>query len=87
MVSRGEQRVAELSFEGAPIADDKLFRVGLQGYHYKNMKDFFGISEEEATATAPSKVIATNAMDVLDENLSQMELVVCPEDERWITLP
>lgn len=87
VVSRGENRVAELSFEGAPIADDKLFRVGLQGYRYKNMKDFFGISEEEATATVPSKVIATNAMDVLDENLSRVELVACPEDERWIIVP
>ena len=51
------------------------------------MKDFFGISEEEATAAVPSKVIATNAMDVLDENLSRVELVPCPEDERWIMVP
>lgn len=87
VVSRGEQRVTELSFEGAPIADDKLFRVGLQGYHYKNMKDFFGISEEEAASIVPSKVLSTNAMDVLEENLSRMELVACPEDERWIMVP
>jgi len=87
VVSRREQRVTELSFEGAPIADDKLFRVGLQGYHYKNMGDFFGITEEEATAIMPSKVLSTNAMDVLEENLCRMELVACPEDNRWITLP
>ena len=87
VVSRGQQQITELSFEGAPIADDKLFRIGLQGYHYKNMGDFFGITEEEATATVPSKVIATNAMDVLDENLSRMELVRCPEDLRWIMVP
>ena len=31
-----------------------------------------------------NKILATNAMDVLDENLSQRELVVCPDDERWI---
>lgn len=85
--SRGEERITELTFEGEPIADDRLFRVGLQGYHYKNMRDFFGIAEEEVTATTPSKIISTNALDILEEALCTMELVSCPEDLRWITLP
>ncbi len=84
VVSREGNRIKELTYEGTPIDDDRLFRVGLQGYHYKNMKDFFGISEEEATAIMPSKVLTTNTMDVLDENLSRTELVVCPENLRWI---
>lgn len=72
---------------GEPIVDDRRCRIGLQGYHYKNMKEFFGISEEEATAEAPAKVISTNAMGVFDEMLSHTKLVVCPEEERWIMLP
>jgi 5'-nucleotidase len=47
VVSMSEKRVTELSFEGKPIEDDRLFRIGLQSYHYKNMQDFFGVSEEE----------------------------------------
>ena len=86
IVSLKEQRVVELFFNGMPIPDEKLFYIGLQGYHYKNMKYIFGITEEEVQQTAPIKVLATNAMDVLDENLSRMDLVHCPEDARWITI-
>ena len=87
VVSRGEEQVKQLTFEGEPIRDERLFRVGLQGYHYKNMQDFFGITEEEVSTNAPSKVISTNAIDILEESLCTMELVTCPDDERWITLP
>ena len=45
--------------EGEEILDDKRFRIGIQGYHFKNM----------------------------EEILCQMELLVCPEDERWIMMP
>ena len=82
--SRSERRVKEVRFDGVPIADDKLFRIGLQGFHFKNMSDFFGLSEEEAVENAPYKVVSTNAMDVLDEYLSRKEIVKCPEDKRWV---
>ena len=86
VVSLKEQRAIEISFEGDPIDDNRLFKVGLQGYHFRNISRFFGISEEEVKKNAPCKILATNAMDVLDEDLSQRELVVCPEDRRWIIL-
>ena len=78
--------LTELAWEGQPIEDDKLFRVGLQGYHYKNLPDVLCITEEEVQANAPVKVLATSALDVLDELLSSMELVTAPEDPRWITV-
>ena len=87
VVSLSEKRVTEMTFEGKPIDDDRLFKIGLQSYHYKNMQEFFGIAEEEVAVNAKIKVLATNATDVLDENLSHMELVKCPTDLRWITLP
>jgi len=86
VVSLGEQRVTELTFAGAPIEDDRLFRVGLQTYHFMNMAELLGISQEEAAENAPIRTLATSARDALDEYLSRMELVTCPEDLRWITL-
>lgn len=83
VVSHKEQRVLELSFNGKPIRDNAILHVGLQGYHYRNMKDIFNLGEEEISAC---KVLATSAMDVIDENMSRLDLVVCPEDERWITV-
>ena len=78
--------LTELTWEDQPIEDDRLFRVGLQGYHYKNLPDVLHITEEEVQANAPVKVLATSALDVLDELLSSMELVTAPEDPRWITV-
>ena len=79
-----EKRVKEITFEGKEIPDEALFKLGLQGFHFKNIEDFFGITEEEVTGTAPYKVLSTNAMDILDEYLSRKELVKCPEDPRWV---
>lgn len=81
-----EKRVTEITFEGKPIDDNRIFRVGLQGFHFKNKEKFFGITEAEAEKICPAKIISTNAMDVLDENFSKMEVVTCPTDERWITI-
>ena len=78
--------LTELTWEDQPIEDDRMFRVGLQGYHYKNLPDVLRITEEEVQANAPVKVLATSALDVLDELLSSMELVTAPEDLRWITV-
>ena len=86
VVSIPEQKVLEITYEGEPIDDERLFRIGLQRYHLKNLKEFLDVSEEEAAANAPFKILATNAMDVLDETLSHTELVRCPEDQRWITI-
>ena len=79
-----EQRITELTFEGKPIEDERIFRVGIQGYHYKNSQDILGISEEELNANAPSKVLATSVMDVMEEKLSRIDLMTCPGDVRWI---
>jgi len=79
-----EQRITELTFEGNPIEDERIFRVGIQGYHYKNSQDILGISEEELNANAPSKVLATSVMDVMEEKLSRIDLMTCPGDVRWI---
>ena len=82
--SRKEKCVKEVRFEGTPVSDTSLFKVGLQGFHFKNMKDFFGVSEEEVVENGSYKVVSTNAMDVLEEYLSRQEVVKCPEGKRWV---
>ena len=85
--SVGERCVKEITFEGQEIADDRMFKVGMQGFHFKNMASFFGVTEEEVAENSPCKVLSTSAMDVLDEYLSRQELVKCPEDVRWVMEP
>lgn len=82
--STAEKCVKEVTFEGREIPDDAMFKVGMQGFHFKNMADFFGVSEEDVTENMPYKVLSTNAMDVLDEYMSRQEIVKCPADQRWV---
>ncbi len=86
VVSLGKKQVTELLFEDMPIDDTRLFRVGMQTYHFVNMSALLSVSQEEAAQNAPIKTLATSARDALDEYLSRVELVTCPEDRRWITL-
>ena len=82
--SVSEKCVKEITFEGKEIADEELFKVGLQGFHFKNMAEFFGVTEDEVTENAPYKVLSTSAMDILDEYMSRQEIVKCPGDARWV---
>lgn len=86
VVSMKEGRLTDLTFNGEPIDEGSLFRIGLQGYHFSNMRDFFGISREEVEVNGPIRILSTCAMDVLDESLSSKAVFHCPDDDRWITL-
>lgn len=81
-----EKRMLDACFEGDSIADDRLFRIGLQAYHYKNMVEAFGLTPEVAESIEPSKVVITSTINVLDEYFSSQELVKRPADQRWKTI-
>lgn len=83
-VSTSRKQVRNIRFCGEEIDEERLYHVGLQGYHFKNMADIFGITEDEVKKNGACKILSTNVMDILDETFSRMELVVCPEDPRWI---
>ncbi len=78
--------VTELLFEGREIEDDRLFKVGLQDFHFKNMEDFLHLSEAEVKANKPPRVAATSSIGVIEEWLCHQELVTAPADQRWITM-
>ena len=83
VIERNKAMIQELSYKGKDIDNYKSLRIGLQGYHFKNIQSIFGIDEEELKQI-PYKILSTNAIDVLDEHLSELELVACPKDKRWI---
>ena len=58
-----------LSVSGAPVEDEKLYTVCIQGYHFNNSKDYLGISNEEFLEGGKHKVITTSAQEVLEEFL------------------
>ena len=60
----------EFSLNEEPIADEKIYKIGLQYYFYLNMKDFFAVSHEEVEQNGKPRRVATSCREVLDEYLS-----------------
>lgn len=85
-VSLSGQKVGKITWNGAPIDDKALFSVGIQSFHFKNIKDFFGLGQRAITKYKPVRVIATKETDVIDEYLSGHSIVTCPDDPRWVTV-
>lgn len=67
---RQKHEFLELSYEGEPIIDERLYTVGLQEFHYLNMDENFAVSREEAAKNRKPKIVTTSCREVLDEYLS-----------------
>lgn len=62
-------RLESLSVAGQPVADEAHYTVALPEYHFRNVKRFLDVTEEEITALKPPKTVATSIPDVLEEYL------------------
>lgn len=67
---KSNHKLKEFSLHGAPIEEEKVYKIGLQYYFYLNLKDFFSISHEEVAQNGKPRQIATSCREVLDEYLS-----------------
>jgi len=68
--SRSNREIISLTYRGIEIADDDIFTIGLQNYHYCNLESFFGVSFEHVKTFGTPKMIATSCLDILEEYLS-----------------
>jgi len=59
----------EFTYEDEPIDDQRLFKVGLQDYHFKNFTEFFNLPIEEVESNKKSLVMTTSTRDVIEEYL------------------
>lgn len=55
------------SRNGAPIEDDALFKVGMEGFHTDNTDKFMGLDSEALQANAPWKLITSNIRVAVEE--------------------
>ena len=60
----------KFDFEGVPVEDDRVFSIGLQQYHFNNMKDSFDLDLEEVEKTKKARVVASSCRVVIEEILS-----------------
>ncbi len=62
--------ILKCEFEGEPIADDRVFTVGLQQYHFLNIQDSFDLTVEELRANHKERIISSSCTQIIEEMLS-----------------
>ena len=67
---RATHEYIRFDFHGEPIDDNKIYKVGLQQFHFNNLEDFFAISLDEVSENGKPVVISTSCRSIFDEYLS-----------------
>lgn len=62
-------QLVSLSIKGESAADEKIYTICLQGYHFNNSNDYLNVTAEELLEAGKHKVITTSAQEVLEEFL------------------
>lgn len=68
---RESESLVEADYEGRPIDDDRLFKVGIEGYHLDNMGAFLGIDADTVMEREPARLITGNIRVALDEYMRE----------------
>ncbi|MBR4913849.1 MAG: bifunctional metallophosphatase/5'-nucleotidase [Clostridiales bacterium] len=59
----------KFNFEGEPVADDRVFTVGLQQFHYKNIEDSFDLTLDQVRENHMDRIVASSCIQVIEETL------------------
>ena len=84
--NRATHELEEFSLEGEPIEDDRVYKVGLQSFHYDNLEDVLTITHEEADANKKSFMCATSGNDIIEEWLSSHQLADAHVEGRIVVI-
>jgi len=82
--STGQQKLLDITFEGEPIDDARVYNIGAHKYHFNSMKEFWDISEEEIKRNKMPRLLATSSLAILDEWMSSQKLITVPDEPRWV---
>ncbi|MDO4502202.1 MAG: bifunctional UDP-sugar hydrolase/5'-nucleotidase [Coriobacteriia bacterium] len=66
---RAADEFAEFHVAGEPLNADRIYTVGLPHYHFQNMPEFLGVSQEDCKPNGDFRTLATSARDVIEEYL------------------
>lgn len=67
---RNAHKFLDFSLDGRPVEDKKVYKIGLQHFHFKNVENFFSVSLEEIEKNGKTRMVATSCREILDEYLS-----------------
>ncbi len=67
---RATHEFLRFDLNGKPVEDEKIYKIGLQQFHFNNLEEFFNISFDEVSKNAKPVVVATSCLGIFDEYLS-----------------
>ena len=68
--SKSRHEFTRFDLDGEPVFDDRVYKVGLQHFHFKNLENFFSVSLEEVSSNGKPRMVSTSCREILDEYLS-----------------
>lgn len=72
---RASGELLEFAYYGEEIASDRIFRIGMQDYHFRNFERIFSIPFSEVEKNGAPRRIATSCAEILEEYLSNHHLL------------
>lgn len=66
---KNDGEIEEFLIDGEPLNMEKIYTVGMQSYHIKNMQSNFGESAESIEKVRPNRILSTSCRDVIKEHL------------------
>lgn len=79
-----QRKISDFTFDGEPIEDDRLYKVGLQQFHYRSFQKYFNFPLSEIEENHPTRVVASSARVVIEERLSECQNIDKEIDGRII---
>ena len=74
--------IKEIKMNGKDVADDDMFTVSMQRYHFVSIKDFLGVPMEDIEKNGKPRVIAVKSPNVLEEYFRAHAVVIWDEEKR-----
>ncbi len=71
-------------FKGEAVENGRIYKVGLQKYHYINFEEFFNIPFDEIAQNGAPVVVSTSCCSVFDEYLSNHRILTVRSRAGWL---
>jgi 5'-nucleotidase len=78
------KKLESLKVGGEEVTDSKLYRIGMQGYHYNNAVAYLGLDPQILSDLPDHKVTSTSAQQVLIEYLISHQNIESKVENRLV---
>jgi len=65
--SKSQHKLLKCELNDEEIKDEQILKVGIQEFHFNNLKDFFNVTPDEVEANGKAEILTTSDVQVLLE--------------------